>query len=130
MSVECSYCEQDLRSGHTTDCQRVGIQAVRFTLFDHYGQSWLIPAEVVETKHKKHQFLVHKSLNLKTDSWVVSHQATSGAVCSGNIKARTIELAVNILNGMTKTKFEEHLVKIRATRKEIEDRATHAIDEN
>jgi hypothetical protein len=130
MSTEFSHCEQDLRSGHAVDCKSVVASYVRFTLFDEIGQSWLIPAQIVETKHKKHQFLVHKSLDLQSDSWMVSHQATSGLVCGENSKERAIELAFNILNGMTLKKFEEHLLKIRAVRKEIEDRAMHAIDKN
>lgn len=128
MSIECRHCEQDLRSGHAVDCKRVVLPSVIFKLFDGYGQSWLIPAEVVETKHKKHQFLVHKSLDLDSNDWIVSHQSSSGAVCGENTKERAIESAVNILNGMTQKKFKEHLVIIRAKRKEIEDQVKNSFD--
>lgn len=130
MNLEPNQCEQDLQSNHVDESAGASFPSVRFTLLDGYGNSWLIPAEVVETKHKKHQFLAHKSLDLQSDNWVVSHQATSAAVCGENTKERAIELAVNMLNGMTKKRLEENITKIRAKRKEIEDRAMPEINKS
>jgi len=95
-------------------------EATCFHLLDAYGRSWTIPAEVVPTKMKKHNFVVHKSLDLSDNAWVVSHYETGAAVCGGDTKEAAIANAIKKINGTTMKKFDDVVAKVRTTRREME----------
>lgn len=90
-----------------------------FQLLDVSGRIWTVPAELVETKLTSHVFVVHKSLDLNDNLWIVSHEETGGKVGDGDTKEAAIADAVKRINAMSVKKFEVSLRALKAERKAL-----------
>lgn len=83
------------------------MMAVKLKLVDSQGTLWVIPGEVLMTKFsKRHRFILHKSISLENDEWVVTHERTSASVGSGRTKQLAIDAAVAALKPLRVAEFE------------------------
>lgn len=89
-----------------------GLQS-SFTLIDKYGRSWSIPAEVVDTNLTQHQFYLHKSIDLDSELWVVTHETTGGVVCCEKTKISAKIKSINILRNFNNEQFDLHLSSLK-----------------
>lgn len=96
----------------------------QLTLIDPQGQTWVVPAELVDIPIKGHQFVVHKSLALSDDIWVVTHVATGASAAMAGTKLNAIHAARERLKGMSAKRFKEIIEKTQAS---VSDEAFAAI---
>ncbi|WP_426107826.1 hypothetical protein [Massilia sp. TSP1-1-2] len=89
---------------------------IRLTVFDQDGKPYIIPAEVVESKFKRHQFAVHKSISLGDNLWTVSHVASGLAAATGGIKETAVAALTGRLKNMKQVELEAIIEKGTAVR--------------
>lgn len=104
--------------------------SIQFHLMDVSGRSWIIPCEIVETKMKFHQFVIHKSLSMQDANWVVSHYQTGGVVCDGESFENTVENARKIINSKTVKEFDAAVKRLNEMKREIQKNRRAQMVEN
>lgn len=79
--------------------------SIEITDADNYR--WVVPGEIVPSKHKRHVFAVHKSLAFEAEAWTVTHLATSAALTTGATKELALERAAKLLAESTLQEMHE-----------------------
>jgi hypothetical protein len=80
---------------------------IKLRVFDQDGDTYEIPAEVVESPFKGHQFAVHKSISLGDNHWVISHVASGMSVLTAGLKETAVHALSGRLKGMTAARLAE-----------------------
>jgi hypothetical protein len=92
---------------------------IRLTVYDQDGEPFLIPAEMVESKFKRHEFAVHKSICLGDNLWTVSHVSSGLSAATGGIKETAVAALHARLKNMKLVELDAIIEKGNALRQKL-----------
>lgn len=92
---------------------------IRLTVFDQDGEPFVIPAEMVASKFKRHEFAVHKSICLGDNLWTVSHVASGLSAATGGIKETAVAALQALLKDIKLAELDAIIEKGNALRQKL-----------
>lgn len=95
------------------------VETIKLRVADSGGNLWVVPAEMVPTKFRLHQFAVHKSITLDDDRWAVTHIDSSFVVAYGANKQESIDAAKAALSKVKAERFQSMIDDAMAKKPKI-----------